>query len=144
MLALYIPFSQQKFLWIQIALANFEYSSMRTLISGAHGNQHSPELTTPTQWKDSALARSQNSSQNASASCYMHIAAFTYHPTTTYHVAKLPFLFKKNNNNNKSMKANFKASSKQNHLIHYRSEYRPLQNPLWDISMPTMLTINNS
>ena len=41
----------------------------------------------------------------------------------------------------KSMKANFKASSKQNHLIHYRSEYRPLQNPLWDISVPTM---NNS
>ena len=38
----------------------------------------------------------------------------------------------------KSMKANFKASSKQNHLIHYRSEYRPLQNPLWDISVPTM------
>ena len=38
-------------------------------------------------------------------------------------------------------KANFKASSKQNHLIHYRSEYRPLQNPLWDISVPTM---NNS
>ena len=32
----------------------------------------------------------------------------------------------------KSMKADFKASSKQNHLIHYRSEYRPLQNPLWD------------
>ena len=26
----------------------------------------------------------------------------------------------------------------QNHLIHYRSEYRPLQNPLWDISVPTM------
>ena len=41
----------------------------------------------------------------------------------------------------KSMKANFKASSKQNHLIHYRSEYRPLQNSLWDISVPTM---NNS
>ena len=41
------PFSQQKFLSIRIALANFEYSSMRTLISGAHGNQHSPELTTP-------------------------------------------------------------------------------------------------
>ena len=64
-----IPFSQQKFLSIRIALASFEYSSM------------------------------------------------------------------------KSMKANFKASSKQNHLIHYRSEYRPLQNPLWDISVPT---INNS
>ena len=43
-----------------------------------------------------------------------------------------------------SMKANFKASSKQNHLIHYRSEYRPLQNPLWDISVPTMPTMNNS
>ena len=37
----------------------------------------------------------------------------------------------------KSIKANFKASSKQNHLIHYRSDVRPLQNPLWDISMPT-------
>ena len=83
------PFSQQKFLSIRIALANFEYSSMRTLISGAHGNQHSPELTTPTQWKDSALARSQNSPQNASASCYMHIAAFTYHPTTTHCASKL-------------------------------------------------------
>ena len=46
----YSPFSQQKFLSIRIALANFEYSSMRTLISGAHGNQHLPELTTPTQW----------------------------------------------------------------------------------------------
>ena len=78
-----------------LALANFEYSSMRTLISGAHGNQHSPELTTPTQWKDSALARSQNSPQNASASCCMHIAAFTYHPTTTHHASKLPFLLKK-------------------------------------------------
>ena len=44
----------------------------------------------------------------------------------------------------KSMKANFKASSKQNHLIHYRSEYRPLQNPLWDTSVPTMPTVNNS
>ena len=44
----------------------------------------------------------------------------------------------------KSMKANFKASSKQNHLIHYRSEYRPLQNPLWDISVPTMPTMKNS
>ena len=39
------------------------------------------------------------------------------------------------------MKANFKASTKQNHLIHYRSEYRPLQNPLWDISVPTMRTM---
>ena len=28
--------------------SSFEYSSMRTLISGAHGNQHSPELTTKT------------------------------------------------------------------------------------------------
>ena len=83
---------------------------MRSLISGAHGNQHSPELTTPTQWKDSALARSQNSPQNASALCYMHIAAFTYHPTTTHYASKLTFLFKKN----KSMKANrFKASSLQ-------------------------------
>ena len=44
----------------------------------------------------------------------------------------------------KSMKANFKASSKQDHLIHYRSEYRPLQNPLWDISVPTMPTMKNS
>ena len=44
----------------------------------------------------------------------------------------------------KSMKANFKASSKQNQLIHYRSEYRPLQNPLWDISVPTMPTVHNS
>ena len=44
----------------------------------------------------------------------------------------------------KSMKANFKASSKQNHLIHYRSEYPPLQNPLWDISVLTMPTMNNS
>ena len=133
-----IPFSQQKFLSIRIALAN---SSMRTLISGAHGNQHSPELTTPTQWN----ARSQNSPQNASASCYMHTAAFTYHPTTTHHASKLPFLLKKiKKNKNKSMKAYFKASSKQNHLIHYRSEYRPLQNPLWDISVPTMPTINNS
>ena len=68
---------------------------MRTLISSAHGNQHSPELTTPTQWKDSALARSQNSPQNASASCYMHIAAFTYHPTTTHHASKLTFLLEK-------------------------------------------------
>ena len=52
---------------------------------------------------------------------------------------KLTFLFKKKKKKKeeKSMKANFKASSKQNHLIHYRSEYRPLQNPLWDISMPT-------
>ena len=91
----------------------FEYSSMRTLISGAHGNQHSPELTTPTQWN----ARSQNSPQNASASCYMHIAAFTYHPTTTHHASKLPFLFKKKFKKKKLMKANFKASSKQNHLI---------------------------
>ena len=42
---------------------------------------------------------------------------------------------------NKTMKANFKTSSKENHLIHYKSEYRPLQNQLWDISVPTM---NNS
>ena len=103
---------------MRIALANFEYSSMRTLISGAHGNQHSPELTTPTQWKDSALAQSQNSPQNESASCCMHIAAFTYHPTTTHHASKLPFLLKKKKKifKNKSMKANFKASSKQNQI----------------------------
>ena len=35
----------------------------------------------------------------------------------------------------KSMKANFK----ENHIIHYRSEYRPLQTLLWDISVPTMM-----
>ena len=91
---------------------------MRTLISGAHGNQHSPELTTPTQWKDSALARSQNSPQNASASWYMHIAAFTYHPTTTHHASILTFLLKK-----KKVDESYLQSK-----IHYRSEYRSLQN----------------
>ena len=128
----YIPFSQQKIFSIRIALANFEYSSMRTLISGAHGNQHLPELTTPTQWKDSALARSQNSRLHAHSSLYLPPHNYT------------PCINKKNKNKNESMKAYFKASSKQNHLIHYRSEYRPLQNPLWDISVPTMPTINNS
>ena len=94
--------------YIRIALANFEYSSIRTLISGAHGNQHSPKLTTPTQWKDSALARSQN----ASASCYMHVHSSLYLPPHNYTPCiKLPFLLKKIKIKNKSMKANFKASS---------------------------------
>ena len=44
----------------------------------------------------------------------------------------------------KSMKANFKASSKQNHLIHYRSEYRPLQNPLWDIIIIIIIIIKSN
>ena len=61
------PFQSTKISLDTDRTCSFEYSSMRTLISGAHGNQHSPELTTPTQWKDSALARFQNSPQNASA-----------------------------------------------------------------------------
>ena len=136
------PFSQQNILSIRIAHCSFEYSSVRRLISGAHGNHHSPELITPTQWKDSTLARSQNTFQNASAWCYMyiHVAAFAYHPTTTHHAFKFTFFAK----NNKSMKANFKASSKQNRLIYYSSEYQPLLNPLWDISVLTMPTMNNS
>ena len=48
---------------------------MQPLMLGAHGNQHLPEMTTPSKWKGSALDQSQNSPQNASASCGMHIAA---------------------------------------------------------------------
>ena len=53
------PFQSTKISLDTDRTCSFEYSSMRSLISGAHGNQHSPELTTPTQWKDSALLDSK-------------------------------------------------------------------------------------
>ena len=86
---------------------------MQPLMLGAHGNQHSPEMTTPSQWKGSALDQSQNSPQNASASCGMHIAAPHNYTHQALELNDMHFLQDKENaiEKYKLIKANFNCIS---------------------------------